>query len=99
MHFAAYAYVGESNFDPLKYYDNNVGGTVNLLRSCAAYDCKNFVFSSSCATYGIPTQLPLTEDHEQVPVNPYGYTKLEHVPSQLNQGDSLRAKDERVYRH
>jgi UDP-glucose-4-epimerase GalE len=76
MHFAAYAYVGESNVDPLKYYDNNVGGTVNLLRTCAACDCKNFVFSSSCATYGIPTQLPLTEDHEQVPVNPYGYTKL-----------------------
>jgi UDP-glucose 4-epimerase len=74
MHFAAYAYVGESN--PLKYYDNNVGGTVNRLRSCAAYDCKNFVFSSSCARYGIPTQLPLTEDHEQVPVNPYGYIKL-----------------------
>jgi len=42
MHFAAYAYAGEPNLDPLKYYDNNVGGTVNLLRSCAAYDCKNF---------------------------------------------------------
>jgi len=54
MHFAAYAYVGESNVDPLKYYDNNVGGTANLLKACAAYECKKFIFSSSCATYGIP---------------------------------------------
>jgi UDP-arabinose 4-epimerase len=76
MHFAAYAYVGESNVDPLKYYDNNVGGTANLLKACAAYECKKFIFSSSCATYGIPSQLPLTEDHAQQPVNPYGYTKL-----------------------
>jgi UDP-arabinose 4-epimerase len=76
MHFAAYAYVGESNVDPLKYYDNNVGGTANLLKACAAYECKRFIFSSSCATYGIPSRLPLTEDHAQQPVNPYGYTKL-----------------------
>ena len=76
MHFAAYAYVGESNVDPLKYYDNNVGGIANLLKACAAYECKKFIFSSSCATYGIPSRLPLTEDHAQQPVNPYGYTKL-----------------------
>ena len=76
MHFAAYAYVGESNVDPLKYYDNDVGGTANLLKACAAYECKKFIFSSSCATYGIPSQLPLTEDHAKQPVNPYGYTKL-----------------------
>ena len=74
MHFAAYAYVGESNVDPLKYYDNNVGGTANLLKACADYECKKFIFSSSCATYGIPSRLPLTEDHEQH--NPYGCTKL-----------------------
>jgi UDP-arabinose 4-epimerase len=76
MHFAAYAYVGESNVDPLKYYDNNVGGTATLLKACAAYECKKVIFSSSCATYGIPSRLPLTEDHAQQPVNPYGYTKL-----------------------
>jgi UDP-arabinose 4-epimerase len=76
MHFAAYAYVGESNVDPLKDYDNNVGGTANLLKACAAYECKKFIFSSSCATYGPPSRLPLTEDHAQQPVNPYGYTKL-----------------------
>jgi UDP-arabinose 4-epimerase len=76
MHFAAYAYVGESNVDPLKYYNNNVGGTANLLTACAAFECKNFIFSSSCATYGIPSRLPLTEEDPQQPVNPYGYTKL-----------------------
>jgi UDP-arabinose 4-epimerase len=76
MHFAAYAYVGESTAEPAKYYDNNVGGTAKLLQACAAFDCKNFVFSSSCATYGIPERLPLKEGDAQNPVNPYGYTKL-----------------------
>jgi UDP-arabinose 4-epimerase len=76
MHFAAYAYVGESDIDPLKYYDNNVGGTAKLLNACAAFECRNLIFSSSCATFGIPSQLPLTEGAAQHPVNPYGYTKL-----------------------
>jgi UDP-arabinose 4-epimerase len=76
MHFAAYAYVGESNLEPLKYYDTNVGGTVKLLRACVAFQCRNFVFSSSCATYGVPDRLPLTENDPQRPINPYGYTKL-----------------------
>jgi UDP-arabinose 4-epimerase len=76
MHFAAYAYVGESTVDPAKYYDNNVGGTAKLLQACAAFDCNNVVFSSSCATYGVPEHLPLKEDAAQNPVNPYGYTKL-----------------------
>jgi UDP-arabinose 4-epimerase len=76
MHFAAYAYVGESTAEPAKYYDNNIGGTAKLLQACAAFECKNVVFSSSCATYGVPERLPLTEDAAQNPVNPYGYTKL-----------------------
>jgi UDP-arabinose 4-epimerase len=76
IHFAAYAYVGESVIDPAKYYDNNVGGSAKLLRACAAFGCSNIVFSSSCATYGIPERLPLREDAPQNPVNPYGYTKL-----------------------
>jgi UDP-arabinose 4-epimerase len=76
MHFAAYAYVGESTLDPAKYYDNNVGGTATLVQACAAFGCRNVVFSSSCATYGVPERLPLTEDAAQNPVNPYGYTKL-----------------------
>jgi UDP-arabinose 4-epimerase len=76
MHFAAYAYVGESTVDPAKYYDNNVGGTAKLVQACAAAGCRNVVFSSSCATYGVPERLPLTEDAAQNPVNPYGYSKL-----------------------
>lgn len=76
MHFAAYAYVGESNLEPLKYYDNNIGGSAKLLKTCAAFECRNVVFSSSCATFGVPDRLPLTEDDPQRPVNPYGYSKL-----------------------
>src|SRR5271169_607682 len=76
MHFAAYAYVGESTAEPAKYYDNNIGGSAKLLQACAAFDCRHFVFSSSCATYGIPERLPITEATTQNPVNPYGYTKL-----------------------
>jgi UDP-glucose-4-epimerase GalE len=76
MHFAAYAYVGESAVDPIKYYDTNVGGTAKLLKLSVAFECMNVVFSSSCATYGIPERLPLLEDAPQRPVNPYGQTKL-----------------------
>src|SRR5262249_62350880 len=73
---AAHAYVGESILEPLKYYDTNVGGTAKLLKTCAAFGCRNIVFSSSCATYGIPTRVPLTETDAQQPINPYGYRKL-----------------------
>ena len=76
VHLAAYAYVGESVIDPVRYYDNNVGGTAKLLGACAAFGCKQIVLSSSCATYGVPDRLPLKEDNAQCPVNPYGYTKL-----------------------
>jgi UDP-arabinose 4-epimerase len=76
MHFAAYAYVGESVVEPEKYYDNNIGGTAKLLAACAAANCRNIVFSSTCATYGIPAKLPLTEEAPQYPINPYGYSKL-----------------------
>lgn len=76
VHFAAYAYVGESVQDPAKYYSNNIGGTAKLLAACVAFNCKNVVFSSSCATYGVPARLPLTEDDSQRPINPYGYSKL-----------------------
>jgi len=76
MHFAAYAYVGESVTQPDKYYRNNVVGTLTLLEAMVAADIKSFVFSSTCATYGIPQQIPMTEDHPQAPINPYGATKL-----------------------
>ncbi len=76
IHFAAYAYVGESMEKPAKYFHNNVVGTLNLLDSIIANDINYFVFSSTCATYGIPNQIPISEDHPQKPVNPYGDSKL-----------------------
>lgn len=76
MHFSAYAYVGESVTDPAKYYRNNVIGTVTLLEAMIAASIKKFVFSSTCATYGVPHTVPITEDHSQNPINPYGATKL-----------------------
>ncbi|MDR1010802.1 MAG: UDP-glucose 4-epimerase GalE [Opitutaceae bacterium] len=77
MHFAAYAYVGESVHDPLKYYFNNVVATLGLLRAMLAKGVKKFVFSSTCATYGIPEKMPLVETMPQAPINPYGQTKLD----------------------
>jgi UDP-glucose 4-epimerase len=77
MHFAAFAYVGESVTDPLKYYHNNVVATFNLLESMLRHGVKKFVFSSTCATYGIPEKMPITEDSVQKPINPYGQTKLD----------------------
>lgn len=76
MHFAAYAYVGESVSDPGKYYRNNVTGTLTLLDAMVAASVQKFVFSSTCATYGIPTTVPIPENHPQNPINPYGATKL-----------------------
>ncbi|HEY8994972.1 MAG TPA: UDP-glucose 4-epimerase GalE [Lacunisphaera sp.] len=77
MHFAAFAYVGESVTDPLKYYHNNVAATLNLLDSMLRHGVKKFVFSSTCATYGIPEKMPITEELPQKPINPYGQTKLD----------------------
>ena len=76
MHFAAYAYVGESVTDPAKYYQNNFVGTLTLLEAMLAASVKHFVFSSTCATYGVPKTTPIPEDHPQNPINPYGATKL-----------------------
>ncbi len=77
MHFAAFAYVGESVNDPLKYYDNNVVATLSLLKTMLAKGVKKFVFSSTCATYGIPQGMPIVESMPQAPINPYGQTKLD----------------------
>jgi UDP-glucose 4-epimerase len=76
MHFAAYAYVGESVTDPGKYYRNNVTGTLTLLEAMVAASVKNIVFSSTCATYGEPQSIPIAEDNPQNPINPYGMSKL-----------------------
>ncbi len=76
FHFAAYAYVGESVKDPEKYYYNNVSNTLNLLHVMKEHDCNKIIFSSTCATYGEPEMVPITEDMPQNPINPYGATKL-----------------------
>jgi len=76
MHFAALAYVGESVADPGAYYDNNVIGSINLLNAMRRADLDRIVFFSTCATYGEPQEIPMTESHRQQPVNPYGKTKL-----------------------
>ncbi len=76
MHFAAYAYVGESVSNPAKYYHNNVVGTLTLLEAMQKAGINQFVFSSTCATYGIPTSVPISETHPQQPINPYGTSKL-----------------------
>jgi len=76
IHFAASAYVGESVTNPAKYYANNLRNSMNLLERVRRQNIQRFVFSSTCATYGNPEKLPLTEDHPQRPVNPYGNTKL-----------------------
>lgn len=76
MHFAAKAYVGESVTAPSLYYDNNVGGTISMLMACQQAGVGAFIFSSSCATYGVPERLPITEATLQNPINPYGRTKL-----------------------
>jgi UDP-glucose 4-epimerase len=75
-HFAAYAYVGESVGEPAKYYDNNFTQAAILFESLAKAGVKNVVFSSTCATYGVPRQVPIPEDHPQWPINPYGWSKL-----------------------
>lgn len=76
MHFAAYAYVGESVTDPEKYYYNNVVGTLTLLQAMRAASVEKFVFSSTCASYGVPQTVPIPENHPQQPINPYGTSKL-----------------------
>jgi UDP-arabinose 4-epimerase len=76
IHFAAHAYVGESILQPRKYFDNNVTKTLALLDTLLEAGITKLVFSSSCATYGIPQKLPINEDHPQHPINPYGASKL-----------------------
>lgn len=76
IHFAAFAYVGESVSNPTKYYRNNVVGTLSLLEAMQAAGTARLVFSSSCATYGIPDAVPISEDAPQRPINPYGASKL-----------------------
>jgi len=77
MHFAAFAAVGESVQDPMMYYLNNVAATIHLLNSMKKAGVNKFIFSSTCATFGVVEDLPITENHLQKPINPYGQTKLD----------------------
>lgn len=93
IHFAAFAYVGESMHSPAKYYRNNVAGTLNLLETMRDQGVLNIVFSSTCATYGIPNTIPITEDHIQNPINPYGKSKLmvEHMLNDFDAAYGLKS--------
>jgi UDP-glucose-4-epimerase GalE len=76
VHFAAFAYVGESVHDPAKYYQNNLVNTLNLFEALRRHRIDRVVFSSTCATYGLPDRVPISEEEKQRPINPYGNTKL-----------------------
>jgi UDP-glucose 4-epimerase len=93
IHFAAAIEVGESVRDPGAYYDNNVGGTITLLRAAQAAGIDKIVFSSTCATYGIPCRIPIDENHVQSPINPYGRSKLivEQILKDLDQYQGFRS--------
>lgn len=92
VHFAAKAYVGESVTDPAKYYRENVVATFTLLEAMRAAQCREIVFSSTCATYGNPQRVPIDEDHPQNPISPYGRTKLhiEHMLEDYSRAYGLR---------
>jgi UDP-glucose 4-epimerase len=76
LHFAAFAFVGESVTDPAKYYQNNLAAPLVLLNAMRKYKCLTMIFSSTCATYGNPLYVPMDENHPQNPINPYGQSKL-----------------------
>jgi UDP-glucose 4-epimerase len=91
MHFAALINVGESVQQPERYHDNNVVRTFALLDAMIAEDVKKFVFSSTCATFGVPDKMPMSEDLPQLPINPYGQNKLD-VENRLR----LLAKEKKI---
>ncbi len=99
IHFAAHAYVGESIQQPRKYFDNNVTRTLSLLDTLLDAGVDKLIFSSSCATYGIPRSLPITEDHSQIPINPYGASKLfvENILKWYEQAYGLRYTNLRYF--
>ena len=93
LHFAAHCYVGESVTDPRKYFRNNVTSAVTLLNAAVDAGVRHFVFSSSCAVYGTPARVPITEDLPREPINPYGATKLafEHALETYSRAYGLRS--------
>jgi UDP-arabinose 4-epimerase len=99
LHFAAYAYVGESVADPLLYYDNNVGSTLSLLGQMKRHGVRKIVFSSTCSTYGIPDAVPIEEQTPQRPVNPYGRSKVmaEQVLQDMAMADGFQVVSLRYF--
>jgi UDP-glucose 4-epimerase len=92
IHFAAFAYVGESVSDPALYYENNVAQGIRLLGALVQAEVRQIVFSSTCATYGEPQRIPIDEQHPQLPTNPYGWSKLfiERIMSDYDRSYGLR---------
>ena len=99
IHFAAYSFVGESVTNPAKYYRNNVGGTLNLLEAMRETGMDKLVFSSTCATYGIPETMPIAESTPQNPINPYGRTKLiiENMLSDYSEAHGIQSVSLRYF--
>lgn len=99
LHFAAKSEVGESNRIPLDYYDVNVGGAINIAKAAIDCDVENIVFSSSCAVYGLPLQVPINETTDQNPINPYGATKMfaERVFEDAGKSSNLRTVSLRYF--
>jgi UDP-glucose-4-epimerase GalE len=99
LHFAAFTYVGESVTDPARYYRNNVAATIDLLEEMVRRKVSRFIFSSSCAVYGAPAWIPLTEDHPRNPINPYGRTKrmVEEILADFEAAYGLRSVSLRYF--
>jgi UDP-arabinose 4-epimerase len=99
IHFAAYAYVGESVQKPAAYYRNNVGGSISLLEAMMDAGVNSLVFSSSCATFGIPQSVPIGDDDPQQPINPYGASKLmvERILSDVDRWTGLKSVSLRYF--
>ena len=99
LHFAAYAYVGESTENPNLYYQNNVCGSAALLRAVGEIQPIPLVFSSTCSTYGLPETIPISEEHPQRPINPYGFSKLvvERMLADMDNAYGLRSVSLRYF--
>jgi len=99
LHFAAYAYVGESTENPLLYFCNNICGTTSLLQALIDYQPIPVVFSSTCSTYGEPETIPISESHPQRPINPYGFSKIvsERLLADLDVARGLRSVSLRYF--
>jgi len=99
MHFAAFAYVAESVENPTLYYRNNVGGSAALFGTIVDWRIVPIVFSSTCATYGVPQRVPISEEHVQQPINPYGFSKLivERMLADVDRAHGLKSVSLRYF--